>query len=52
VLNGRITDEITWKGFARKLLQPEVKSWHLPEGTEENHENLTLNSWCLGWDSN
>jgi hypothetical protein len=30
---------INWKGFGRKQSWPNVKllSWHLPGGTEENH---------------
>jgi hypothetical protein len=28
----------------------EVLSWNVLEGTDENHENLTQDSWSLGRD--
>jgi hypothetical protein len=45
---------MNWKGYGRKLSSSNFKalSWHLPGGTEENHENLRQGIWSPGRDMN
>jgi hypothetical protein len=45
---------MNWKGFDRTRSRPNFKvlSRHPPGGTEENHENLSQDSWSPDRDLN
>jgi hypothetical protein len=47
-LNGRMIDELEGCDYG----SVDGLSKHLPGGTEENHENLSQDSWCPARDSN